>query len=89
MRRLLLLLTVAVVMAAMMVASAMPAFAHATGPCVDPVADPTTAAEPGHSEFAQHHIVPRAKAGQLGEGGHIPGKEHQGFSACNPSVNTP
>jgi hypothetical protein len=86
MRRLLLLLTVAVVMAAMLVASAMPAFAHLTGPCI-PATDPATA-EAGHSEFAQHHIVPRATTGELGEGGHIPGT-HQGFSACNPSVNTP
>jgi hypothetical protein len=74
MRRLLLLLTVALVMAAMMVASAMPAFAHQAGPC-------TPSADPGHSEFAQHHIVPFATEGALGAGGHVPGT-HQGFSAC-------
>ncbi len=78
MRRLLLLLTVALVMAAMMVASAMPAFAHQAGPCA------ASAADPGHSEFAQHHIVPFAQEGALGAGGHIPGS-HQGFSLCDPS----
>jgi hypothetical protein len=61
-------------MAAMMVASAMPAFAHVEmNPCVQ-------TAEPGHSEFAQHHVVPLV--GQ--ETAHKPGA-HQGFSACNPS----
>jgi hypothetical protein len=78
MRRILLLLTVAVVMAAMMVASAMPAFAHTEmDPCVQ-------TSEPGHSEYAQHHIVPLV--GQ--ESDHNPGL-HQGFSACDPSENRP
>ena len=55
-----------------------PAFAHQAGPC-------TATTEPGHSEFAQHHVVPAAQAGALGEGGHNPG-EHRGFSgACEPS----
>ena len=88
MRRILLLLTAAMLVAVMAVASAMPAFAHNAGPCVDPDADPITAAEPGNSEFATHHIVPLAEAGGLGEGGHIPGT-HQGFSACDPSENRP
>ena len=52
-----------------------PAFAHQAGPC-------TPSADPGHSEFAKHHIVPLAQAGMLGAGGHKPGVEHQGFSAC-------
>ena len=52
------------------------AAAHQTGPCV-------STAEPGHSEFARHHIVPQAHAGTLGAGGHVPGA-HRGFSACNP-----
>ena len=58
--------------------AAAPAFAHQTGnPCFE-------GTDPGHSEFAQHHVVPAAQEGQLGEGGHKPG-EHRGFSACNPS----
>jgi hypothetical protein len=58
--------------------AAAPAFAHQAGPCT-PSAD-----DPGHSEFAKHHIVPLAQAGGLGEGGHKPGA-HKGFSACDPS----
>ncbi len=58
--------------------AAAPAFAAHPGPPCVPTADP------GHSEFAKHHIVPLAQAGGLGEGGHKPG-EHRGFSACNPS----
>ncbi len=78
MRRLLLLLTVAVVMAAMMVASAMPAFAHDAGPCEQ-------TDEPGHSEYAQHHVVPTAgHEDPTGQTNHYPGV-HQGFSFCNPS----
>jgi hypothetical protein len=57
---------------------AAPAFAHQAGPC-------TPSADPGHSEFAQHHIVPFAQEGALGAGGHIPGA-HQGFSLCDPST---
>jgi hypothetical protein len=55
-----------------------PAFAHQAGPCAGEDTDP------GHSEFAKHHIVPFAQEGELGEGGHKPGT-HRGFSACNPS----
>jgi hypothetical protein len=54
-----------------------PAFGHDAGPCND-------SGEPGHSDFAQHHVSAAAKEGDLGEGGHKPG-EHQGFSSCNPS----
>ena len=47
--------------------------------------DPCAAAEtgPGHSGFAQHHVVPAAHAGLVGRA-HKPGKEHQGFSHCVP-----
>lgn len=60
--------------------AAAPAFAHQAGPCA-------AGTDPGHSEFAKHHIVPFAQAGALGEGGHKPGT-HQGFAACNPSDRT-
>ena len=70
----LLALFVALVLA---LALAAPASAHQAGPCA-----PTE--EPGHSEFAQHHIVPFAHEGALGAGGHKPGT-HRGYSACNPS----
>jgi hypothetical protein len=57
-----------------------PAFGHQAGKCPeDPDGD-----DPGHSEVAEHHVVPAAQEGALGEGGHNPG-EHQGFSACDPS----
>ena len=47
--------------------------------------DPCAAAEtgPGHSGYAQHHVVPAAHAGLVGRA-HKPGKEHQGFSHCVP-----
>lgn len=48
--------------------------AHIAGPCV-------ATEEPGHSEYAKHHIVVLAHAGDLGAGGHVPG-EHQGYSLC-------
>ena len=50
---------------------ARPAAAH-QAPCED-------ALGPGHSEFAKHHVVPLARAGALGAGGHTPG-EHRGFA---------
>jgi hypothetical protein len=53
-----------------------PAFGHDAGPCHE-------ANEPGHSEFARHHVVPGV-AQDDPETGHNPG-EHQGFSTCNPS----
>jgi hypothetical protein len=53
---------------------AMGASAHSAPPCND-------SGDPGHSDYAQHHIVVLAKAGSLGHGGHIPG-DHQGYSGC-------
>ena len=47
----------------------VPAFGHDAGPC-------TQTADPGHSEYAQHHVKPAVP-----ETGHNPG-EHQGFSTC-------
>ena len=35
-------------------------------------------------EYAANHISPLAKAGALGNDGHVPGTHH-GFSTCNPS----
>jgi hypothetical protein len=51
-----------------------PAFAHDAGPC-------TQTPDPGHSEYAMHHIVFNAHEGTLGAGEHIPGT-HKGFSIC-------
>ena len=68
------LLTVALVMAAMTVAMAAPAFAH-QAPC-------EAALGPGHSEFATHHVVPFATTGELGAGGHIPGGHHGYAGLC-------
>ena len=48
-----------------------PAFAHQ--------APSEETAGPRHSEFAQHHVVPLAKEGGLGAGGHKPG-EHHGYA---------
>ena len=62
-------------------AFAAPGSAHQAGPC-------TPSGDPGHSEFAQHHVVPFAHEGSLGEGGHKPGT-HRGMSACDPSENRP
>ena len=59
---------------AFVLATFAPAAAHQAGPC-----EPSD--DPGHSEYAQHHIVPLAQSGALGSGGHVPG-EHQGFSSC-------
>jgi hypothetical protein len=47
--------------------------AHTAGPCGND--------GPGNSGYATHHIVPNAKAGALGNGGHKPGA-HRGFSVC-------
>ena len=74
MRRRLLVLAGSVAAALVLAA---PSAAHQAGPCNE-------AGEPGHSDFAQHHVVPFAQAGMLGAGGHVPGA-HRGFSACNPS----
>ena len=51
------------------------------GPCND-------SGEPGNSDYAQHHIVPLATQGGMGEDGHKPGG-HNGFSACNPGNGQP
>ncbi len=56
-------------MSALMVGA--PAFAH-QAPCEE-------SAGPGHSEYAKHHVVPLAQAGELGAGGHKPG-EHHGYA---------
>jgi hypothetical protein len=62
--------------------STAPAYAsHQAGPC-------TPSEDPGHSEYAQHHIVVLAQAGMLGNGGHVPG-EHNGFGGCAPTENRP
>ena len=53
--------------------SVIPVFAHNAGPCND-------SGGPGHSDYAQHHIVPAT----LGNDAHKPGA-HQGYSVCNPS----
>ncbi len=55
-------------------ALAGPAVAHDAGPCGQ-------TAEPGHSEYAKHHVVFRAHEGTLGAGEHNPG-EHRGYSTC-------
>ncbi len=51
-----------------------PAAAHDAGPCAE-------TSDPGHSEYAQHHVVFHAREGSLGAHGHAPG-EHQGYSIC-------
>lgn len=76
MRRVLVLAFLLALMVVLAVASVAVAD-HNVGPCND-------SGEPGNSDYAQHHIVPLAQEGDVGEGGHIPGS-HQGYSACNPS----
>jgi hypothetical protein len=64
------------------VALSAPAAAdHNAGPCNE-------SGEPGHSDYAEHHIVPLAQEGMLGAGGHVPG-QHGGMSACSPEENRP
>ena len=71
-----LLVLAAAVLAAL--ALAAPASAdHNAGPC-------NASGGPGHSDYAQHHIVPLAQAGMVGGGGHVPGT-HRGMSLCDPS----
>jgi hypothetical protein len=53
----------------------LPANAHSEHPCND-------SGGPGHSDYAQHHIVPLAHVGALGDGGHKPGSHHHGYSTC-------
>lgn len=74
MKRQLLVLAIVLLIA---LATALPAFAHNAGPCND-------SGEPGHSDYAIHHIKALATVGGIGGDGHVPGT-HQGFSVCNPS----
>jgi hypothetical protein len=74
MRRIVVLL---LVIAVVMVMAVPAAFAHMAPPCNDTNAD----GSPSGHEYAQHHIVPMAKAGALGNEGHKPGA-HRGFSVC-------
>jgi hypothetical protein len=76
MRRILLVLSVALVMAAMM-AAAGPAFAsHVT-------AHPFCGSG---EEYADEHITTLAQQQGLGPAhGHTPGLEHSGFSVCDPA----
>lgn len=60
--------------AAFALASAVPAAAHSAPPCND-------SGEPGHSDYATHHIVALAEVGGVGDGGHKPGS-HRGYSLC-------
>jgi hypothetical protein len=52
--------------------------AHTAPPCNDTNGDGSSSGQ----EYAQHHIVPLAQGGMLGNGGHKPGN-HQGFNACH------
>ena len=78
-------LRIATVIAAVLAALALSTPASATHSFCPAPSDPT---EPGHSEFAQHHIVPLAQAGALGAGGHMPGV-HTGMFGCHPEQNRP
>ena len=69
-------LFVVLVSSVVALAFAVPATAHQAGPC-------NSSDDPGHSEFAKHHIVPFAHDGTLGQG-HKPGT-HQGYSTCTPN----
>ena len=60
------------VSAVSMMTFSAPVFGHDAGPC-------TQSDDPGHSEYAQHHVRPAVP-----ETGHNPG-EHRGFSTCDPS----
>lgn len=64
----------AVLILALIALLAPAALAHNAGPCND-------SGEPGHSDYARHHIVPA----DLGSGGHIPGTHH-GYSLCIPQA---
>ena len=55
--------------------SLTPVAAHQGDPCAED--------DPGHSAYAQHHIVDHAKKGELGHGGHKPG-EHRGYAGLCP-----
>ena len=72
MRKALILAPVAAM--AFALSTAAPASAHTAHPCHD-------AGDPGHSDYAKHHIVALAHEGALGNGGHKPG-HHRGYSLC-------
>ncbi len=61
-----------IAVAMLVLAYALPASAHTTGPCNG---DKTG------REYAEHHISEFAKAGNLGNDAHKPGT-HRGFSVC-------
>ena len=67
-------LAVVLITVAATMSLATAASAHNAGPCND-------GGGPGNSDYATHHIVVLAHAGNLGDGGHKPGT-HQGFSSC-------
>ena len=74
MRKLLIIALVLVIA----LAAVVPVLAHSAHPCND-------SGEPGNSDYAQHHIKPLATSGGMGNEGHKPGTQHQGYSLCNPS----
>lgn len=74
------LLTTTAMAAALVLGSAGAALAHSAPPCNDSDGDGTASGR----EYAEHHIVPLATTGGMGEDGHKPGS-HQGFSACDPA----
>jgi hypothetical protein len=78
-------LRIATVIAAVLAALALSTPASATHSFCPAPSDPN---EPGHSEFAQGHIVPLAQAGALGADGHMPGV-HTGMFGCHPEQNRP
>ena len=65
---------------------AMGASANRLGPCNDGAGNVTTGAT--GADYAKHHITEFAKDGDLGNDGHKPGQNHQGFSACIPGITT-
>jgi hypothetical protein len=94
MRRIVLMVTVALVMALMMVAA--PAFAshqgseHQCPPDPDPLAHPFCGSG---EEYAHGHVVGLAQGQQImapeAGGVHNPGLAHEGFTVCDPSDSDP
>jgi hypothetical protein len=94
MRRIVLMVTVALVMALMMVAA--PAFAshqgseHQGPPNPDPLAHPFCGSG---EEYAHGHVVGLAQGQQImapeAGGVHNPGLAHEGFTVCDPSDSDP
>ena len=94
MRRIVLLVTVALVMALMMVAA--PAFAAHQGTEHGGPPDPDPGAHPfcgSGEEFAHGHVVGLAQSQQIkapeAGGVHNPGLAHEGFTVCDPSDSDP